>query len=131
MSSENCLCLLQIKPLGNTGSRLSLHVGPILYESAANFTCSVCFIYSIFLYLPMMLPIYKKQRVNNGTICRIFSLIDDTGCQPNWYGFNDSCYFFDDENLVDFFGAKEACALKHAQVVSIHSEEEQIFLAGK
>ncbi len=51
-------------------------------------------------------------------------------CDQGWEHFGYSCYFFDHTASKDAVQAKAACIALGAQLVTIHSQEEQDFLAG-
>ncbi|XP_072042888.1 EGF-like repeat and discoidin I-like domain-containing protein 3 [Amphiura filiformis] len=53
-----------------------------------------------------------------------------TGCKPGWEGYNNYCYSFNHAATVMYFEANKSCSDMGSQLVSIHSQEEQDFLAG-
>ena len=58
-------------------------------------------------------------------------LFTDTGrCDPNWHLFGDSCFYFSNIR-TDWYEAIDACVLNSAQLLSIHSSEEQSFVTCK
>ena len=52
-------------------------------------------------------------------------------CEPGWELFGDSCYLIDTKKKVSWQAGSTACQNLGANLVSIHSADEQSFLSGK
>lgn len=49
---------------------------------------------------------------------------------PHWYQYNTSCYHIQSESFLSWKAAQDTCRRLGAELASIHSEEERIFLLG-
>ena len=53
---------------------------------------------------------------------------DGTVCPDDWQGFNGHCYYFHNDEPLSFMGAQDFCSSLNSSLVSIKSEQEQLFL---
>lgn len=66
--------------------------------------------------------LWIELRVSNGSQCNT--------CPQNWVSFQRKCYYFG-RGSKRWLGARDACRTLQGQLVSIHSQEEQDFLAQR
>ncbi|XP_076014518.1 uncharacterized protein LOC143007034 [Genypterus blacodes] len=52
----------------------------------------------------------------------------DCGTNPGWRKYNDTCYYYNDTDVVDFHTAMRRCYAEHAHLVSILSRDEQAYV---
>ena len=52
-------------------------------------------------------------------------------CESGWEPFGGYCYYFAHTAWVTFLNAQAACQTMSSNLVSIHSQEEQAFIAGE
>ncbi|XP_072042884.1 alpha-N-acetylgalactosamine-specific lectin-like [Amphiura filiformis] len=57
-------------------------------------------------------------------------VVNIRGCNPGWEGYNNYCYSFDHAGTLTYFESNKSCSDMGSQLASIHSQEEQDFLAG-
>ena len=63
--------------------------------------------------------------------CILFQYIDIGRCEAGWQLFGDSCYYFSNERATSWQVSEDICVQMNAQLVSIHSAEEQSFITSE
>ncbi|KAK7487476.1 hypothetical protein BaRGS_00021317, partial [Batillaria attramentaria] len=67
---------------------------------------------------------YYLNGATSPTMCNFY---DGTVCDPDWIGFNGSCYYWD-LNHQNYSQAVESCTLRDSVLVAINSQEEANFI---
>ncbi|XP_026210056.1 LOW QUALITY PROTEIN: macrophage mannose receptor 1 [Anabas testudineus] len=52
----------------------------------------------------------------------------DCGTNPGWRKYKNTCYYYNDTDIVDFHTAMLRCYAEHATLVSIHNKDEQAYV---
>ena len=78
--------------------------------------------------LGILISIYRDLFQSQNKPTSSFLIV--SGECSGWHEYGDWRYYVYDEAVVDFWQANETCVSMGIQLTSIHSQEEQEFLAG-